>query len=332
MKAIVVEELGAIGNGRLVEVADPVPGPGQVLIEVHAVPVNYVDIVTITGKYQFKPKLPYTPGKGPAGIVRGVGAGVSHVKAGDRVIGMTEHGGYAERVLVEAVQVYRLPDRLSFIDAASMSLAFDTSWMALRERARIAAGDNVLVLGASGAVGNAAVQLARAMGAGKVMAAVSRASDYPALAAAGADTMIDLSLPDMKESLRAQVFAATANHGADIIIDPVGGAIFDAAIRSIAWRGRVVVLGFAAGSIPTLKVNYLMLKNIEVSGMQISDYRRRTPELMRRCFEEIFRFYTEGKLTPPASETGRLGDYAAAMTRIEARQTRKRIILLPHEP
>lgn len=329
MKAILVHELGSIDNGRLVDVPDPKPGPGEVLIAVKAAPVNYVDIVQITGKYQFKPKLPYTPGKGPAGVVAALGDGVSGLAIGDRVIGMNEHSGYAELIVVGQSDVYKLPDRLSFVDAAAMSLGFDTSWMALRERARIKPGDNVLVLGATGAVGNAAVKLAKAMGAKVVLGAVSRPDSFPAVQAAGADAMVDLSRPDLKESLRAQVFAATGGHGADIIIDPIGGDIFEAAIRSIAWRGRVVILGFAAGGIPTLKVNYLLLKNCEVSGLQISDYRRRTPELMRQCFEEIFRFWVEGKVKAPPSMTMPLADYARAMHMIEARQTRERIVLVP---
>ncbi len=329
MKAILVHELGSIDNGKLVDISDPAPGAGEVLIEVHAAPVNYVDIVQITGKYQFKPKLPYTPGKGPAGIVRGLGAGVTRVRVGDRVIGMNEHSGYAQRIVVAQNDVYKLPDQLSFVDAGAMSLGFDTSWMALRERARIAPGDNVLVLGATGAVGNAAVQLAKAMGAKVVLGAVTSPDKFAAVKAAGADAMVDLSKPNIRESLREQVFAATDGHGADVIIDPIGGEAFDAAIRSIAWRGRVVILGFAAGGIPTLKVNYLMLKNCEVSGMQISDYRRRTPELMQQCFDEIFRFYVDGKIKAPPSRTMPLADYAKAMHMIEGRQTSQRLVLLP---
>lgn len=331
MRAILVHELGSIDNGKLVEIPDPAPGPGEVLIEVHAAPVNYVDIVQITGKYQFKPKLPYTPGKGPAGIVRGLGTGVTRFAIGDRVIGMNEHSGYAQKIVVAQNDVYKLPDQLSFVDAGAMSLGFDTSWMALRERARIAPGDNVLVLGATGAVGNAAVQLAKAMGAKVVLGAVSSPDKFAAVKAAGADAMVDLSKPNIRESLREQVFAATDDHGADVIIDPIGGEVFDAAIRSIAWRGRVVILGFAAGGIPTLKVNYLMLKNCEVSGMQISDYRRRTPELMQQCFDEIFHFYVGGKIKAPPSRTMPLADYAKAMHMIEGRQTSHRLVLLPQQ-
>lgn len=329
MKAIRVHQLGSIDNGALVEVPDPVPATGEVLIEVRAVPVNYVDIVQITGRYQFKPKLPYTPGKGPAGVVRGLGAGVAGFTIGDRVLGMNEHSGYAEQIAVGQQDVYKLPDKLSFIDAAAMSLGFDTSWMALRERARIRPGDNVLVLGATGAVGNAAVQLAKAMGAGVVMGAVSSPDKFALVQAAGADAMIDLSQPDMKESLRDQVFAATGGHGADIIIDPVGGEIFEAAIRSVAWRGRVVILGFAAGGIPSVKLNYLMLRNCEVSGMQISDYRRRTPDLMRQCFQEIFALWEAGRIHAPPSQTLPLADYAKAMHAIEARTATKRLVLVP---
>ena len=329
MKAVLVSELGSIDNGRVTEVADPTPGPGQLLIEVHAVPVNYVDIVTISGRYQFKPKLPYTPGKGPAGIVRATGAGVSRFRPGDRVLGMSESGGYAQLALVDEAQSYRLPDDMPFTDAAAMSLAFDTAWMALRERARIQPGDNVLVLGASGAVGNAAVQLARAMGANAVLGAVSSPAKFAAVRDAGATAMVDLSQSDLRESVRAQVFAATADHGADVIIDPLGGEIFEAAIRSIAWRGRVVVLGFAAGGIPSLKINYLMLKNMEVSGLQISDYRRRMPDLVRQCYDEVFAFYTAGKVKAPPSNSVPLVDFARAMHQVEDRTAPGRVVLLP---
>lgn len=329
MRAVLVHELGSIDNGKVTEVAAPQPGPGEVLIEVHAVAVNYVDIVTISGRYQFKPRLPYTPGKHPAGIVRAVGAGVTRLAQGDRVLGMREYGGYAQMALADENQTYKLPDAMPFADAASMSLAFDTSWMALRDRARIQPGDTVLVLGATGAVGNAAVQLARAFGARTVMGAVSSPDKFAAVRDAGADTMIDLSRPNMHDSVRDQVMAATGGHGADVVIDPIGGAPFEAAIRAVAWRGRVVVLGFAAGAIPTLKVNYLLLKNIEVSGLQISDYRRRMPELVRQCYEEVFALWSEGKVKAPAATTMPLDDFARAMHMIESRQARERIVLEP---
>ena len=329
MRAVLVHELGSLDNGRLAEAPDPSPGPGQLLIEVHAVPVNYVDVVIMSGKYQFKPQMPYTPGKGPAGIVRAVGPGVTGFRPGDRVLGMWESGGWAELAAIDAVHCHPIPDAMSFVDAASISLAFDTSWMALRERARIAPGETVLVLGANGAVGLAGVQLAKAMGAKVVMGAVSSPAKYPPVAEAGADAMIDLSRPDLKESLREQVHAATGGHGADIILDPLGGDIFEAAIRAIAWRGRVVILGFAAGGIPSLKINYVMLKNMEISGLQISDYRRRKPEMIRACYEEIFAFWTAGRIKAPPSVTMPLADFAKGLHMIAVRKATKRIVLLP---
>ena len=214
---------------------------------------------------------------------------------------MAETGGYAEAVAVAADQCYPLPARMSFVEAASLSLVYDTAWLALRERARLAAGESVLVLGASGGVGRAAVQLAHAMGA-RVLAGVTRPERAAAALAAGADAVIDLSREDLRNSLREQVYAATGGEGADIILDPLGGAVFAAAIRALAWGGRLVVIGFAAGgAIPTLKTNYLLLKNIEISGLQISDYRKRRPAQMAACFAEIFALYDAGKIKPAAA-------------------------------
>lgn len=328
MRAVLVDELGSIDNGRIADVPDPVPGPGQALIEVHAVPVNFVDIVTITGQYQFKPTLPYTPGKGPAGIVRAIGAGVMRVKPGDRVLAMAEQGGYAELAIVDANQCYLLPDVIDFAAAAAISLAFDTAWMALHDRARLQSSDRVLVLGATGAVGNAAVQLAKAAGC-QVLAAVSSPARFDGPRAAGADAMVDLSRQHLRESLRDQVLAATNGYGADVVIDALGGDIFDAAIRAVAWRGRVVIVGFAAGHIPTLKMNYLLLKNIEVSGLQISDYRKKMPELMDRCFREVLDLMVKGAIKPAPPLTLSLEHFADAMRLILERRSSKRIVLLP---
>lgn len=327
MRAILVKKLGSIDNGELAEVDDPEPSAGEVQVAVHAVAVNYVDIVTITGNYQFKPPLPYIPGKGPAGVVTKVGAGVTCLKPGQRVLAMVEREGFAELVKAPENQCYVLPDGLGFAEAASMSVAFDTAWMALRERGRIAAGEWVLVLGSTGAVGMAAVQLAKAMGA-NVIAAVSSPARFAGPKAAGADAMLDLSQPDLRESLRSQVFEATGGRGVDIVLDMLGGDIFDAAIRAVAWRGRLVVLGFAAGGIPSLKVNYVMLKNMEVSGMQISDYRRQRPDLVAQAFAEIFAFFEAGRVQPLPHETLPLADYAKAMHAIDERRTSGRQVLL----
>jgi NADPH2:quinone reductase len=221
--------------------------------------------------------------------------------------------------------VHPLPDQLDFLDAAAMSLAYDTAWMALRERARMTAGESVLVLGASGAVGQAAVQLSRALGAGTVLAGISG----PGRPAGPADAVIDLSGPDLRNSVREQVMAATAGRGADVVIDPLGGDAFDGAIRSLAWRGRLVIVGFAAGRIPLLKMNYLLLKNIEVSGLQISDYRKRMPQLVQQGYREIFDLFAEGRVAPPPSEALPLTEWRIALERIAAGTAGRRLVLMP---
>jgi NADPH2:quinone reductase len=328
MQAVTVTEFGSFENAALQEWPDPVPGEGEVLVRIEAAAANYVDLLTIGGTYQFKPKLPFIPGKGPAGVIESVGAKVTRWKPGDRVLAMVEYGGYATRVVAPEGQCYRLPDGLSTVEAASMGLAFDTSWFALRDRARIAPGETALVLGATGAVGLAAVQLAKAMGA-KVLAAVSSAAKAQAVIDAGADGVVDLSQGDMRDSLRDQVFAQTGGAGADVIIDPLGGDVFDAAIRALAWRGRLVVIGFAAGRIPTLKMNYLLLKNIEVSGLQVSDYRKRKPEQVAQCYAELFAFYEAGKLKPLPSTTLPLARFADALRAIRDRTASGRMVLVP---
>lgn len=328
MRAVRVREFGVVETAGIENVSDPDPGPGEVLVEVHAAPVNYVDHLTFSGLYQFKPALPYTPGKGPAGVVRSVGAGVTAVAPGHRVLAMAEYGGYAELAVAPEAQVYRLPDRMSFVDAAAMALGFDTSWMALRDRARLEPGESVLVLGATGAVGGAAVQLAKAMGAGTVIAGVS-SPDRFADVAAGADAVVDLSREPLRDTIRAQVDDATGGSGVDVVIDPLGGDAFDGSVRALAWRGRLVVIGFAAGRIPTLRVNYLLLKNIEVSGLQISDYRKRTPELMAECYREVFAFYDTGTVTAPHTHTVPLDAWATALDAVAQRTARARVVLLP---
>lgn len=329
MKAVVFHELGDVALGRLETVPRPEPSAGEVRIGVRAVPVNFVDLVTISGKYQFRPSLPFIPGKGPAGVVEAIGAGVTDVAVGDRVLAMAEYGGYADAVVVDQRHVYRMPDGLSFEGAASMSLAFDTAWMALRDRARLAEGETVLVLGATGAVGLAAVQLARAMGAAQVIGSASSADKADQVLAAGADAVIDVSRDDLRDSIREQVVALVGDAGVDVVIDPLGGDSFDGAVRALAWRGRLVIVGFASGRIPTLKINYLMLKNIEVSGLQISDYRKRTPELVRTCFEEVFQWFENNEVRPLPFTTRPLAQWRSAVEDLESRAARTRLVLVP---
>jgi NADPH2:quinone reductase len=207
-----------------------------------------------------------------------------------------------------------------------MALVYDTAHFALKERGRIAPGDNVLILGATGGVGLAAIQLAKVWG-GKVLAAVASKDKADIVREAGADAIVDLSVPDLHDGLRQQVFAATDNKGVDIIIDMLGGDMFDAAVRALAWNGRLVVIGFASGRIPSLKMNYVLVKNIEVSGMQISDYRKRRPAEMQAAFAEIYALHGAGKLKALPTKTYPLERFAEALADIRDRKVRGRIVL-----
>lgn len=328
MKAVVIREFGAFDRAKVEDVDDPAPKPHEVLLDIALAPVNYVDTLVFSGKYQFLPETPFIPGKGPVGTVRAVGAAVTGFKPGDRVLAMAESGGYAQAIAVAEDQCYQLPDELSFEDAASISLAYDTAWFALVERARLKAGETVLVLGALGSVGVAAVQLAKAKGA-TVIAAISGTERMAAAKGLGADHVVDLSVPDLRDNLREQIKAVTAGKGVDVVIDPLGGEPFEAAIRAVAWRGRLVVVGFAAGHIPSLKVNYLMLKNIEVSGLQVSDYRKRLPSMMRECFEDIFALHVQGRLKGRPVTYFALDKFNDALSGLVERKIAGRALLVP---
>lgn len=332
MRAVVVKEFGPIGNAVLADAPDPVPRPGEILVEVHATPANYVDLLLIGGKHQSRPALPFIPGKGPAGVVRSLGDGVAGFAVGDRVLAMPEPGGgYAELIAVPATQCYRLPDGMPFVDAASMALVYDTAWFSIRERGRYQPGETILVLGASGGVGLAAIQLGKALGA-KVLAGVSNPAKQDLVREAGADAIVDLGRPDLHDSLRAQVYEHTGGRGADIVIDPLGDAIFDAAVRALAWCGRIVVIGFAAGQIPTLKVNYVLVRNIDVCGLQIGDYRKRRPDKTAACFAELFALYQAGRIRALPTATLPIARVGEALAAIADRSARGRIVMLQDRP
>jgi len=329
MRAAVVKEFGPILSHKLDWLPDPMPAAGEVSVTIKATAVNYVDSLVVTGKYQFLPERPFAPGKMPAGVVDALSAGVRDLAVGDRVLALAEQGGYAERIVVAARACFKLPPAMSFIDAAAMALVYDTAWFALRERARIGADESVLVLGSTGGVGLAAIELAKAWGA-KVLAGVANPAKRALAIDAGADAIVDLSQENLRDALREQVFHHNDGNGVDVVLDPVGGDAFDAALRALAWRGRLVVIGFAAGRIPSVKANYLLLKNIEVSGLQISDYRKRTPELMAQCVQDIFALYQAGKLKPAPTVTRPLEDFAQALQDVADRRVVGRVVLVPN--
>ena len=329
MRAIRVGKFGPIDNAALADVPDPVARPGELLIETHAAAVNYADLLVISGEYQFRPPLPFIPGKGAAGIVTATGAAAGNFRPGDRVFAWVEEGGWAERVAAPSALCRHLPERMPFVEAAVL-IDYATAWFALRDRARLEPGEAVLVLGASGSVGVAAVQLAKALGA-RVLAGIANPEKRDHASAAGADAIIELWRPELRDALRAQVREATGGAGADVILDPVGGEVFDAAIRALAWRGRHVVIGFAGGHIPTVRANYLLVKNIEVSGLQVSDYKKYRPQQVDRCFAELFALYDAGKLKPLVAAAYPLERFAEGLTRMRDRGTRGKIVLTPTE-
>ncbi len=328
MRAVLVRTHGPYDSARVEDVPDPIPGEREVVIEARAIGVNYPDLLVIEGKYQNLPPRPFTPGKEIAGVVRAVGTGVTSCRPGDRAMALIEYGAYAEQVRAPENQVFVLPERIPFPDAAALGLAYQTAHFALRDRGQYRAGETVLVTGATGGVGLAAVQLAKALGA-TVLAAVSGPHRADPARANGADHVIDLSQPDLRERLRNQVYGVTGKRGVDVVIELLGGDVFDAAIRALAWRGRMVVVGFASGRIPEIKANYLLVKNISVSGLQVSDYRDRDPAWMRRVQVELFDLYLAGRLKPHIAAAYPLSRFAEALAGFGRRDVVGKLILVP---
>jgi NADPH2:quinone reductase len=299
------------------EIPDPVPAPGQVLIDARAIGVNYPDLLVVEGKYQLIPPTPFVPGKEVAGIANG-----------RRVLAEVEYGAYAEKVVAREVDCHPIPDAIPFEHAAALGLAYQTAYFALLERAQYKTGESVLVTGASGGVGLAAVQIAKALGA-TVLAGVTSKEKGELCRRHGADHVIDLAAPNLRESVRTQVFSAIGKGGVDIVVDNVGGDPFDGALRALAWRGRLVVVGFTAGRIPDVKAGYLLVKNIAVIGLQWSDYRDRDPQSVAAAQRRIFDLYLDNKLRPEISATYPLARFADALTRFRDRTVQGKLTLVP---
>ena len=327
MKAVLVREFAPFEQAVYTDVADPIPGTGEVLVDVKAAETNYPDILVVEGKYQIKPPLPFSPGKAGAGVVAALGKGVEGLSVGDRVAVQVEHGAYAEKLIARAESCFPMPNGMGFETAAALSLVYQTSFFALVERGQFKPGETVLVLGASGGVGSAALQLAKALGASQVIACTRGEEGARLARALGADHVIDTGMDDLREGLRHSVNAATGGHGADVVIDPVGGAVHTAAIRAMAWCGRMVIVGFAAGEIPQIRSNYLLVKNITVSGLQWSDYRDRQPEKVVAAQKAIFSLWREGKLAPHISEVLPLPRFAEALDALRHGRAKGKIIL-----
>lgn len=328
MRAVVVHAHGDFRAPRVENVADPLPGAGEVVIGARAIGVNYPDLLVIQGKYQFLPPKPFSPGKEVAGVIEAVGAGVTRLKPGDRVMAQREYGCYAEKLLSPEATVYPMPAALGFEEGAALGLAYQTAHFAVVDRGAYRPGDSVLVTGASGGVGLACVEVAKACGA-TVIAGVTSAEKGALARAHGADHWIDLSQPEPRESIRAQVHALTGRRGVDIVLENVGGEVFDGALRALAWCGRMVVVGFASMQLPEIKANYLLVKNISATGLQWSDYRERDPEWVQRVQAELYDLWTQGKLKPFVSARFPLEQFADALERFVARRVQGKMILVP---
>jgi len=326
MRALVVHRHGSIDAVQLEEFPEPRPHAGEVLIDVHAASVNFPDLLVIGGTYQRLPPTPFVPGKDLAGTVAAVGTAVSRVKPGDRVMAQVEHGAFAERAVAAEAVCHRMPDSMSFADAAAMGLAYLTAHFALVERAQVSRGEVVLVTGAAGGVGLAAVQIAKALGA-TVVATVSSEGKAAIARASGADHVVYTNIPDLREGLRTQVHAAIGKRGADVIIDSVGGDLFDASLRAIAWCGRLIVVGFADGRVPEIKAGYVLVKNISVIGLQSSDYRDREPEKVQRVQQELFELYVQGKLKPHVMARYPLSGFREALATVRDRRVLGKVVL-----
>ncbi len=326
MKAVIVRRHGALEALALEERPTPEPGPQQVLVDVHAAGVNFPDLMVIAGTYQTLPQLPFTPGKEFAGVVSRVGEGVTTLKRGDRVTALIGHGAFAEQIVLDETTAHAIPSEMSFPEAAALNLTYLTAHFALVERAQLKPGEIVLVTGAAGGVGLAAVQIAKALGA-TVLAAVSTPEKAAAAKASGADQIIDGSVPGLRNGLRDQVFAVTDKHGADVIVDQVGGDVFDASLRAAAWEGRIVLIGFASGRIPEIKAGYILVKNIGVMGLHIGDYRDRQPEKFRQARQQLFDWYRAGKIKPHVMAAYPLQDYLSALNVVKNRQAIGKVVL-----
>jgi NADPH2:quinone reductase len=326
MKSLLLKKFGALDTLVVEDVPTPVPGAGEALVDIHAAGVNFPDLMVIEGTYQNLPPLPFSPGKECAGIISAVGNGVTALSPGQRVQVLVEYGAYTQQLVTSVANCCVIPDAMGYADAAALGLTYITAHFALVERAALKSGEIVLVTGAAGGIGLAAVQIAKARGA-TVLAAVSSPDKATVARASGADHIIDTSVPDLRNSLREQVFAAVGKRGADVIIENVGGDVFDASLRAIAWCGRLVVVGFAGGRVPEVKAGHVLVKNISVIGIQISDYAKRQPEKFAAARRELIDLCNAGRLKPHVMATFPMEHYQEALALVRGRKVIGKVVL-----
>jgi NADPH2:quinone reductase len=324
MRAILCKQYGPPESLVVEDVASPVPGPAQVLVRVKAAGVNFPDTLIIQNLYQFKPPLPFSPGGEFSGEIIALGSGVSHLRLGQRVTGFTTWGAFAEEVAADADRVTPIPDAMPFDLAASFVMTYGTSYHALKDRAALKAGETLLVLGAAGGVGLAAVELGKALGA-RVIAAASSEAKLNVCREHGADEVINYGT----DNLRDRIKALTGGKGVDVVYDPVGGAYSEPALRSVAWRGRFLVVGFASGTIPSIPLNLALLKGLSISGVFWGERIKREPQENAADLAELMRLLQAGMINPLISERHSFDQVAAALNSILQRKAVGKIVLIP---
>jgi NADPH2:quinone reductase len=322
MNALLCTQFGPPDLLEIRDLPPPVAGPGDVVISVRAASVNFPDFLIIQNKYQFKPELPFSPGSELTGIVKEVGAGVSGFAPGDRVMAFTTYGAFRQEVRVEAHRVLPLPDGMDFNTGAAFLLTYGTMDHGLRDRGALKAGETVLVLGASGGIGIASIEIAKALGA-RVIACASDAVKLAVCRQHGADDTIDYG----SENLRDRIKALTNDRGVDVVVDPVGGPYTEPALRSCAWRGRLLVVGFAAGEIPRIPLNLTLLKGCSIVGVFWGDFLRREPEAFAASVSQLGQWFAAGRLKPHITATFPLDQAAEAIAMMGARKVMGKVVI-----
>jgi NADPH2:quinone reductase len=301
----------------------PQPQAGQVLIDIQAASLNFPDLLIVQNKYQMKPPLPFVPGSEYAGVVQAVGSGVTQLQVGQRVACLSGTGGFGTHTLAAADRCLPLPDDFPFVDAAAFIMTYATSHHALMDRGQLKAGETVLVLGAAGGVGTAAIQIAKAVGA-RVIAAASSEEKCALCKTLGADVTINYTTENLREALKA----ATDGKGPDVIYDPVGGDLAEPAFRSIAWRGRYLVVGFAAGPIPALPLNLPLLKSASIIGVFWGEFSRREPQANAAMLQELVAWYAQGKIKPVIDQALPMAELKTAYARMGSRSVKGKLVLV----
>jgi NADPH2:quinone reductase len=324
VKAILCRQYGSADDLVLAEVPDPGPKPGEVVARVAAVGLNFFDTLIIAGKYQVKPPFPFSPGGEFAGVIEQVGAGVADFAPGDRVMGYTNYGAAAERVAVKANQLAKIPDDLDFDRAAALTITYGTSYLALHHRAKLKSGETLAVLGASGGVGLAAVELGRLMGA-RVVACASTDDKVAFALAHGADEGINYGRDNLRDALKR----CGGEHGIDVVYDPIGGPYSEQAVRSLAWEGRLLVVGFAAGDIPKLPLNLVLLKGCDILGVFWGAWVRNHSREYRETLGQLARWCGEGKLSCHVQKVYPLAETPQAIKALADRSVMGKLVVRP---